>query len=71
MKKKYFIISAVVFVVLGMLLVIYPTIEIQTEDQFIAFRYSDDITEFESQVSLDECYTYYEKRNISYKEEKI
>lgn len=66
MKNKKICITmiAVVFVI-GILLAIYPAIEIQTKDKLIAFRYTDDISEFESQISLDENYTYYEKRDIS------
>ena len=63
--KKLFIILITIVLVIGFLLAIYPTIEIQTEDKLIAFRYSDDISEFETELSLNENYTYYEKRDIS------
>lgn len=64
-NKKFCITMIVVVFVIGVLLAIYPTLEIQTEDKLIAFRYSDDISEFETELSLDENYTYYEKRDIS------
>lgn len=64
-NKRFFVIPIVLVLAIGILLAIYPTIEIQTEDNLIAFRYSDDISEFETELSLDENYTYYEKRDIS------
>ena len=64
MKKKIIILS-VVFVIIGILLVVYPKLEFQTEDKFIAFRYTDDISEFETQLSFSESYMYYADRDIS------
>ena len=64
MKKNINIILFVLLLIGGCLLV-YPTIEIQTKDRLIAFRYSDDITEFETDISFDESYVYYKKRDIS------
>ena len=63
--KKIFVVSLVIVIFIGVLLAIYPKIEIQTDDKLIAFRYSDDISEFETELSLDENYSYYEKRDIS------
>ncbi len=68
MKKKWKILLATVaalVLVLMIALAAYPHIEIQTEDNLIAFRYSDDISEFEDELSLDERYTYYADRDIS------
>ena len=64
MKKKVKIILFVLLLIVGCLLV-YPTIEIQTKDRLIAFRYSDDITEFETDISFNENYVYYQKRDIT------
>lgn len=66
MKKK-FIIIGVVIAFLVIFFLVYPTVEFQvpSKSQLIAFRYSDDISEFETELSLDENYTYYEKRDIS------
>lgn len=64
MKKKWKILLGILFLI-GLFLVIYPHMEIQTEDKLIAFRYSDDISEFEDEVSLDECYSYYADRDIT------
>ncbi len=63
--KKWIIIASIILSLIVIFLIIYPTIEIQTEDQLIAFRYSDDIDEFESDITDDECYVYYDKRDIS------
>ena len=65
MKKKLYISIIAVLVIIGALLLIYPTIEIQTEDKFIALRYTDDITEFETEMSYNESYAYYADRDIS------
>ena len=67
MKKKVKIILFILLIIIGCLL-IYPTIEFQTKDRLIAFRYSEDITEFESDISFNETYVYYEKRDISLRE---
>ncbi len=68
MKKKILIPIIITIVIVGLFLLIYPTIEIQTEDKLIAFRYSDDITEFESEISYNESYAYYANRDISIKD---
>ena len=65
MKNKIIIPVMITLVIIGLFLIIYPTVEIQTEDKLIAFRYSDDISEFETELSLDENYAYYVKRDIS------
>ncbi len=64
MKKKY-LIPFILLIATGLALLIYPHIEIQTEDKLIACSYSDDISKFETEISLNENYTYYGKRDIS------
>jgi hypothetical protein len=66
MKKKGLIALAAVAVVLAAGLLIYPNITIQTEDQIIACRYSDDTSQFETEVSADECYVYWEDRDVTW-----
>lgn len=63
--KKYIKIIIFISLIIGVCLCIYPTLEFQTGDKLIVFRYSDDITEFESEISFNESYVYYEKRDIS------
>ena len=64
--KKRMISSGVVLAVLSaMFLIIFPQTEILTENELIAFRYSDDISEFESELSVNENYMYYDKLDIS------
>lgn len=65
MKKRVFISIILAIIVIGILLILYPTIEIQTDNKLIAFRYSDDISEFETEVSHNESYFYYAERDIS------
>ena len=65
MKKKWLIILFVILIVIAAFLCIYPHIEIQTEDKLIAFRYHDSIDEFEDELSYNEIYAYYAKRDIS------
>ena len=66
MKKWIPITIITVIVILASFLIIYPTIEIQTDDYLLAFRYSDDISEFETDMTADESYWYYEDRDISF-----
>ena len=66
MKKKLLIILAMVVASVAAGLLAYPHITIQTEDQLIAFRYSDDLSEFESDMSFDERYTYYADRDVTW-----
>lgn len=66
MKKKHWIIILAIVLMIGVLLAIYPTIEIQTDETLIAFRYTDAIDEFETEQSFNETYTYYEERDISW-----
>ncbi len=66
MRRKMFMILAVVVAVVALGLLVYPKITIQTDDKLVACRYSDDISEFETEVSLDECYTYYEDRDVTW-----
>ena len=65
MKKTWLIIILTLLALIGILLCIYPNLEIQTKDRLIAFRYTDSIDEFEDELSYGELYAYYEKRNIS------
>lgn len=65
MKKKILIPIIIVTVIVGLFLLIFPTVEIQKEDKLIAFRYTDDITEFESEISYNESYVYYADRDIT------
>ena len=63
MKKKVLII----FVILAAILIaVYPHITIQNEDQIIAFRYSDDTSQFETEISADENYVYWEDRDVTW-----
>lgn len=66
-KKKILIPIGIIIVIIGAILLIYPTIEIQTDDKLIAFRYTDDISEFETEISYNESYVYYADRDISLK----
>lgn len=66
MKKKGLIVLAAVAVVLAAGLLIYPNITIQTEDQIIACRYTDDTSQFETEFSADECYVYWEDRDVTW-----
>lgn len=66
MKKKVFVIIAIAAVLIAAGLLIYPHITIQQENQLIACRYSDDLSEFESQVSADERYTYYADKDVTW-----
>lgn len=68
MRKKVLIPIIVIIVIIGAFLLIYPTMEIQTDNKLIAFRYTDDITEFESEISYNESYVYYADRDISIKD---
>lgn len=64
--KKIALIVGIVFAVLICLgLIIYPNIEIRTEDKLFVCQYSDDISEFEENASYNERYFYNEKRDIS------
>ena len=49
--KKWKIIIPIALSVIAVFLLIYPTIEIKTEDKLIAFRYSNDLEEFESDIT--------------------
>lgn len=67
MKKKIWILIVIILVIIGFFLIIYPTVEIQTDNKLIAFRYTEDITEFETEISYNENYTYYADRDITIK----
>ena len=65
MKKKIWIPIVIILVIIGLFLIIYPTAEIQTDNKLIAFRYTDDTAEFETEFSFNETYVYYEDRDIT------
>ena len=65
MKKRMVSSGVVLAVLIAMFLIIFPQTEILTENELIAFRYSDDISEFESELSVNENYMYYDKLDIS------
>ena len=65
MKKRMISSGVVLAVMIAMFLIIFPQTEILTENELIAFRYSDDISEFESELSVNENYMYYDKLDIS------
>ncbi len=67
MKKKIWLPIIIMLFVIGLFLIIYPTVEIQTDKKLIAFRYTEDITEFETELSYNENYTYYADRDITIK----
>lgn len=63
--KKRWITLLVIIVILAAFAAIYPHVEMQTDHHLIALRYSDDISEFEDEISLDESYTYDADRDIT------
>lgn len=65
MKKNIIIPVIITLVIIGLFLIIYPTVEIQTEEKLIAFRYTDDTAEFETEFSFNETYVYYDDRDIT------
>ena len=65
MKKKIWVPLAVVFL-LAAGLFLYPRITFQAGSHLIACRYSDNLSEFESEVSLDERYAYYEDYDVTW-----
>jgi len=71
MKKKGIIIALTTLIIIGLFLIIYPHIEIQTKNKLIAFRYNDYIDEFEDELSYGEIYAYYAKRDISVRNYKF
>lgn len=64
-KKKVLILICIISAIIVSFLLIYPTIEIQTDNKLIAFRYTDDISEFETELSYNESYVYYADMDIS------
>ena len=66
MKRKILIGAAVLAVLIAAGLLIYPHITIQTDDKLIACRYSDDTSEFETEMSADENYVYCADRDITW-----
>ena len=64
MKKLKIILPILFAIIIGFLLV-YPTAEIKTKDKLIAFRYSDNLEEFETEIMDNENYFYYNKYDIS------
>lgn len=65
MKKKIWIPIIIMLVIIGFFLIIYSTVEIQTDNKLIAFRYTDDTAEFETEFSFNETYVYYADRDIT------
>jgi len=65
MKKKI-IISSIIFLLIVILLVL-PLIKIDTGSKLIYLSYSDDISEYESNMCYHESICYYEKKDISIK----
>ncbi|MBQ5900649.1 MAG: hypothetical protein UHE86_01860 [Acutalibacteraceae bacterium] len=63
--KKRILFLAVPIVLIIIFLLVYPNIEIKTENALIALRYSDDISEFDMYGTADETSFYYEKYDIS------
>ena len=41
MKKKIWIPIVIILVIIGLFLIIYPTVEIQTDNKLIAFRFQE------------------------------
>ena len=67
MRRKKLILIFISLVIVCAVLAFYPAIEIQTKDKLIAFRYSDDISEFEDEMAYNEVCVYYADRDISIK----
>lgn len=68
MKKKIIIPIVIVtafLVLIGIALVIYPTIEFQKDGKLIRCSYSEHISKYEENPSYDETFFYYEERDIS------
>lgn len=63
--KRRILFIVVPIIIIAALLVIYPHIEIKTENALTAFRYSGDLSEFDSLGTADETYFYNEKYDIS------
>ncbi len=66
MKKKMLIGLAALAVLAVAVFIIYPKITIQSEDQIIACRFSDDPSQFETEVSADENYVYWAERDVTW-----
>ena len=66
MTKKRYIPLAVILFIMAAVLLIYPHIIIQSGDLIIACRYSDDISQFETEVSADENYVYWEEKDVTW-----
>ena len=63
--KKRTLFFAVLFILIAAFFIVYPQIEIKTENVLIALRYSDDISEFDTLATADETYFYNENHDIS------
>lgn len=64
-QKLFFgIASGIILLSLAFVLV-YPHIEINRDGKLIVCRFSDDFSEFDENLTLDECYAYNEERDIS------
>ncbi len=64
MKKRISVLILSI-ILIAVFFVSFPHIEIKTENSLIAFRYSDDISEFDALGTVDETYFYNEKYDIS------
>lgn len=67
MKKKSIIFLTLIFVVVMLVILIYPKIEIKTGSKLYVCRFSGDFSEFEENPSYGELYFYNEERDISLK----
>lgn len=65
MNKKFISIIYIIFLLLILILVVYPFVEIDTGNKIIQFRYSDSIEEFDRYTCYDDSYSYNEERNIT------
>lgn len=65
MKRTLIIIAAVALLLCTVCLIAYPHVSFYRGGKFYALRYTDSIDEFETELSADECYAYYEKEDIS------
>ncbi len=64
MNKKILIITPI-FIIIILILLIYPTIEIKKNNKLYYFTYSEDTSNFEDNMCYDESYAYNKKHNIT------
>ena len=65
MKKKIIFIVVGLIILIGICLLIYPTIEIDSNGKLIIFSYSDDISKYEDNACYTESYFYNKEKDIS------